>query len=143
MIHYTLTCEKAHAFDGWFRSSEDYARQEEKGLLSCPVCGSGKVGKGLMAPNVATSAEETPAGGQVLLGEREAHLRRLLKEVRDEVTRNAENVGPRFAEVARQMHDGEIEKSSVYGIASKDEVQALKEDGVEFHPLPNIPDESN
>ena len=143
MIHYTLACDKAHTFDGWFRSSEDYARQEKKGLLSCPVCGSAKIGKGRMAPNVATSAEEAPAGGQVLLGEREAHVRRLLKEVRDEVTRNAENVGPRFAEVARQMHDGEIEKSSVYGIASKDEVQALREDGVEFHPLPHITAESN
>lgn len=143
MIHYTLTCAKAHTFDGWFRSSEDYERQEKRGLLSCPVCGSAKVGKALMAPNVATSGEDAPPAAQVLLGAREARLRQLLKDVREQITKNAENVGTRFAEVARQMHEGEIEKASVYGVASPEEVRALREDGVEFYPLPTLPDEGN
>ncbi len=141
MIRYSLSCANGHAFDGWFRSSGDYDMQAERGLLDCPVCGAHKVEKALMAPSVATSEE--PAAEPALIGGREERVRAMYRMVRDEVTRNAENVGPRFAEVARQMHDGEIEKSSVYGVASSDEVRSLSEDGIEFHPLPPLPDDAN
>jgi hypothetical protein len=142
MIRYSLSCANGHAFDGWFRSSGDYDVQAEGGLLDCPVCGVHKIEKALMAPSVATSAE--PASTEaVVLGEREERLREMFRMVREEVTRNAENVGPRFAEVARQMHDGDVEKGSVYGVASADEVRALAEDGIDFHPLPPLPDEAN
>ena len=156
VIRYSLQCEQAHGFDGWFRSSDDFDGQAASGLLSCPVCGSGKVDKALMAPavrgadrgadEVPTSADErqpAPTGDVALLGEREQKLRQMLRAVREELTRNAENVGPRFAEVARQMHDGEVEKASIYGRASAEEVRALAEDGVDFHPLPGLPDEAN
>lgn len=141
MIRYSLSCTLGHAFDGWFRSSDDYEVQAQKGLLSCPMCGSHDVDKALMAPAVATT--ENKGAEQVLLGEGEERLRSMMRKLREEIISKAENVGPRFAEVARQMHDGEIEKASVYGIASPDEVRALKEDGVDFHPLPVLPDEGN
>lgn len=142
MIRYSLVCTNDHGFDGWFRSSADYDAQAEKGLLSCPVCGAREIGKALMAPAVAVSEDARPAPA-VLLGEKETRLREMIRTVRAEVTKNAENVGPRFAEMARQMHEGEVERSSIYGVASRDEVQALTEDGVEFHPLPALPDEGN
>jgi hypothetical protein len=142
MIRYALACTAGHGFDGWFRSSEDYDRQAERHLLSCPVCGSPQIEKALMAPAVST-AEAARSTEAVLLGEKEVELRDMIRKVRAEVTKNAENVGPRFAEVARQMHEGEVERASVYGIASQDEVRALAEDGVDFHPLPVLPDEGN
>jgi hypothetical protein len=141
VIRYSLSCANGHAFDGWFRSSGDYDVQAERGLLDCPVCGVHKVEKALMAPPVATS--EAQVAEPALIGGREERLRAMFRMVREEVTKNAENVGPRFAEVARQMHDGEIEKASVYGVASSEEIRALSEDGVEFHPLPPLPDEGN
>jgi hypothetical protein len=141
MIRYALSCDGGHAFDGWFRSSDDYDVQADAGLLSCPVCGSKHVEKELMAPALAASPRE--ANEHVLLGDRETHLREMIRKVREEVTKSAENVGPRFAEVARQMHEGEVEKASVYGVASPGEVRALKEDGVDFQPLPVLPDEGN
>ena len=141
MIRYSLSCANGHAFDGWFRSSGDYDVQAERGLLDCPVCGAHQIEKALMAPSVATSEEQVAE--PALIGGREERLRAMFRMVREEVTKNAENVGPRFAEVARQMHDGEIEKASVYGVASSEEVRALSEDGVEFHPLPPLPDEGN
>jgi hypothetical protein len=145
MIRYALTCNAGHGFDGWFRSGEDYDTQSERGLLSCPVCGSDEVQKALMAPAVSTQGadqREAPTEA-VLLSEKEAQLRDMIRKVRDEVTKHAENVGPRFAEVARQMHEGEIERASVYGVASAEEVRSLSEDGVEFHPLPVLPEEGN
>lgn len=137
MIRYSLACTGGHVFDGWFRSSIDYDRQAGKGLLTCPVCGSRDVGKALMAPAVATQP------GDALLGDREARIREMMAKVREELTNNAEDVGPRFAEVARKMHDGEIDKAPVYGVATGEEARALIEDGIEFHPLPPVPGKGN
>lgn len=143
MIRYSLICSAEHAFDGWFRSSADYEAQADHGLLSCPVCGSPEVDKALMAPAVPSREKDAPSEQMMLIGDRETEIRGMIKKLREEVTRNAENVGPRFAEVARQMHEGEVEKNSVYGVATPDEVRSLRDDGIEFHPLPRLPDDGN
>ncbi|MGQ4275364.1 DUF1178 family protein [Terrihabitans sp. B22-R8] len=153
MIHYALRCVNEHGFDGWFRGSEDFEKQAASGFLSCPVCGSNGVSKALMAPSVRTadasadpvpmSADAAPVQEMALLGEKEQRLRAALLHLRQEVTKNAQNVGPRFAEIARQMHEGEIEKASIYGRASAEEARALVEEGIEFHPLPAVADEVN
>jgi hypothetical protein len=156
LIRYSLICDRQHDFDGWFRSSTDFDDQAARRLLACPVCGSAAVSKGLMAPAVRTAdktADDVPTragvpmdapGSEIaLLGDKEQQLRAMLREVREAVTRNARDVGPRFAEVARQMHDGEVEHSSIYGRASPDEVRALAEDGIAFQPLPGLADDAN
>jgi hypothetical protein len=142
MIRYALACAAGHGFDGWFRSSEDYDRQADNHLLSCPICGSATIDKALMAPAVSTAEGARPSEA-VLLADKDIEIRDMIRKVRAEVTKNAEDVGTRFAEVARQMHEGEVERASVYGVASQDEVRALAEDGVEFHPLPALPDEGH
>lgn len=139
MIRYSLICAGGHGFDGWFRSSGEYDKQASKDLLACPVCGSHDVSKALMAPAVATQ----PETGQELLGDREERIREMMSKVREELTKNSEDVGPRFAEVARKMHDGEMEKASVYGVATGEETRELMEDGIEFHPLPPAPAKGN
>ncbi|WP_299479054.1 DUF1178 family protein [uncultured Roseibium sp.] len=55
MIKYSLVCDAKHGFEGWFRNSDDFESQRERKLVACPVCGSMKVEKGLMAPAVSTS----------------------------------------------------------------------------------------
>jgi hypothetical protein len=145
VIHYSLRCEAGHDFDGWFRSSADYEDQRAGDLLTCPLCGSRDISKALMAPAVQL-AEDKPASAThdvALLGERERKIREMMRHIREEVTRNARDVGPQFADMARQMHEGEIERDSIYGRASADEVRSLAEDGVEFYPLPPIVDETN
>ena len=59
------------------------------------------------------------------------------------LVQNADNVGPRFPEEARKMHYGEAEHRSIYGIASPEEAKELHEEGIEFHPLPVLPEERN
>ena len=73
----------------------------------------------------------------------ERELRAKLKELREHLTKNSENVGSKFPEVARKMHYGEIEHRSIYGEASPQEAKELHEEGVEFHPIPVLPDEHN
>jgi hypothetical protein len=152
MIRYALTCDKHHGFESWFKSSTAYDEQVARGLLVCPVCGSTKVEKALMAPTVArrerrSPAARTPAAEDkspvALISERERELRGKLKELRDELVKNADYVGPQFAEEARKMHYGEIEHRSIYGEASPEEAASLLDDGIEFHPLPYLPNERN
>src|ERR1700686_3188465 len=53
MIRYSLACNKRHQFESWFASSAAYDKQAKRGLVACPVCGSAKVEKALMAPRLA------------------------------------------------------------------------------------------
>jgi hypothetical protein len=158
MIRYALNCEHGHGFESWFQSSAAYDKQAKRALVTCPVCGSAKVEKAIMAPRLAraeateqlpaplpsTPPPAVPAKTPVaIMSPPERELRKKLKELRDHVTKNADYVGPRFPEQARKIHYGEIEHRSIYGEASADEARELHEEGIEFHPLPILPDEFN
>jgi hypothetical protein len=160
MIRYALICEKGHDFESWFQDSAAYDKQVKRGLVTCPQCGSAKVEKAIMAPRLsatakkrgapveapaATSAPTAPAPSApvAMISPQEQEFRSKLKELRDHLTKNADNVGGKFPEEARKMHYGEIEHRSIYGVASPEEAKDLSEEGIEFHPLPILPDERN
>jgi hypothetical protein len=159
MIRYALVCEKGHDFESWFQDSAAYDKQVKRKLVTCPHCGSAKVGKAIMAPRLAGArkrgaraepAAATPApenaqekAAVAMISPQELELRGKLKELRDHLTKNADHVGPKFPEEARKMHYGETEHRSIYGEASPDEARRLAEEGIEFHPLPILPDERN
>ena len=151
MIRYALRCETGHGFESWFSNSAAFDRQAARGLVTCPMCGSAKVEKAIMAPAlgagggrdavpVPAEPEKTPVA---IVSKEEGELRKKLKELRDHVVKNADYVGEKFPEEARRMHYGEIEHRSIYGEASPDAASALAEEGIEFHPLPRLPDERN
>jgi hypothetical protein len=150
MIRYALRCRKGHAFEGWFRSSEDFASTR----TACPVCGSTKVEKGVMAPQVARTDREAPipmpapAAKPVPLQLAAADPRRremiaALRELRAKVTENADYVGDKFAEEARKIHYGETDPRGIYGQATPEEAETLAEEGIDFHPLPILPEDRN
>jgi hypothetical protein len=162
MIRYSLVCEKKHDFEIWFKNSADYDKQAKRGLVSCPACGSDKVEKALMSPSLGRSAKksaiarmaeiEPPAAAPApseektpvaMVSPQEKEFRAKLKELRDHLTKNAENVGGKFPEEARKMHYGEKEHRSIYGEASPQEAKDLLDEGVELHPLPVLPEERN
>ena len=160
MIRYSLRCERGHAFESWFQSSSAYESQEKRKLVNCPVCGSAKVERAIMAPQIVskkgqdiaapapapadvTSADVTSPAPTPLLMAQERELRAKLKELRDHIVKNADNVGDRFPTEARKMHYGDIEHRPIYGEASPDEARALIEEGVEVSPLPVLPDDRN
>jgi hypothetical protein len=156
MIRYALSCNKGHGFESWFPNSAAYDKQIKRGLVACPACGSIKIEKAIMAPRLGhadtrgtspepTAASPTPetSAPVAMMSPQEVELRGKLRELRDHLTKNADNVGRSFPEQARKMHYGEIEHRSIYGEASPDEAKSLLEEGVEFHPLPTLPDERN
>jgi hypothetical protein len=159
MIRYALACDKGHAFESWFQSSAAYDKQLKRGLVTCPVCNSAKVEKAIMAPQlsgtkkrgdaltqqqVAPPATPPEASAPVaMVSPQERELRKKLKELREHLVKNADYVGKKFPEEARKMHYGDIEHRSIYGEASPDQAKELHEEGIEFHPLPVLPDERN
>jgi hypothetical protein len=150
VIHYALVCENAHKFEAWFRNAEAYDEQHRRGIVSCPICTSGVVEKALMAPAIGKAAGRV--GDKVAPPEKvsfsaghpqHAQLREALKALRNKVTSEADYVGDKFAEEARKIHFKDVEARGIYGEATPDEVSSLVEDGVDFMPLPNLPEEHN
>jgi len=165
MIRYALRCEHDHAFESWFQSSSAFDSQVKRKLVACPTCESTKVEKAIMAPRIVSkkgreSAASVPAqvppsapgpeatsaqspGPQSLVMAQERELRAKLKELRDHIVKNADNVGERFPNEARKMHYGEIEHRPIYGEASPEEARDLIDEGVEVSPLPVLPEDRN
>lgn len=141
MISFSLTCENAHEFEGWFRSNDDFQTQKKRKLVGCPVCGSHKVEKALMAPAVSTSRKQEKIALAMNAQQREALTQ--LKALSEKIRENADYVGDKFAEEARKIHFGETEARGIYGEATPDEAKSLVEEGVEFMPIPVFPEDRN
>lgn len=143
MIAFDLKCAKGHVFEAWFASSKGFERDAKAGRVECPVCGSTKVEKALMAPNIATGSaggrERPPAPTPDPQAERRAEAFRMLRELQSRIERDFDHVGERFAEEARKIHHGEVEKRAIYGSATPEESKALKDEGIEFGQIPWLP----
>ena len=159
MIHYSLVCDAAHEFDGWFRDSATFDAQASSGVVVCPHCHSTSIAKAVMAPHVArkffsrASVEEerqpSCARGQdesqpvALLDERHAQLRAMIRELRESIVASTEDMGERFPSEARKIQDGDAEPRPIRGRASLAEAKSLLEDGIEILPFPGLRGEGN
>lgn len=141
MIQYSLHCSKGHQFDAWFKNAAAYDDQQARGIVTCAVCGDGAVEKAPMAPAVARTDGDKPSMGA---GNPDAaRFRELLRAYRNRVTKDADYVGDKFAEEARKIHFEEVEARGIYGEATRDDVMGLLDDGIDFVPLPDLPEEHN
>jgi hypothetical protein len=160
MIRYRLRCKKGHEFEAWFASGAAYDSQEKRGQLACPTCGSKRVAKALMAPHVAKRARpkvrekpaEAPAEAapppaaprpetQRVAAHRE--LAAAMRKLKAEIEAKSEYVGPRFPEEARKIHHEEVPARGIHGEATAEEAKALREEGIEFFPMPVLPEDHN
>lgn len=156
MIRYNLHCDRGHTFESWFQDSSAYDGQRKRRLVDCPSCGSTKIDKAIMAPKIArggkradpeqapadTTTVPAPAATPLIMAQ-ERELRAKLRELRDHVTRNADNVGDSFPNEARKMHYGDIAHRPIYGEASPDEARAMIDEGIDVSPLPVLPEDRN
>ena len=137
MIVFELACAQGHRFEGWFASSEEFARQRERSLVTCPMCNDAHVER-IPAARVSvpkgapTEVSTTPTPATPVAAGLPSELVAQLREM----VRNTENVGRRFPEEARKIHYEEAPPRAIRGQASPEEAQALTEEGIEFAPLP-------
>jgi hypothetical protein len=141
VIHYSLVCDRSHKFDGWFASAAAYDGQKDRGLVTCPICLTTTVDKAVMAPAVSRTDNSRVS---LSIGHPEHQkLREAMMALRNKVTSEADYVGDKFAEEARKIHFKEVDARGIYGEATREEVAALVEDGVDFMPLPSVKQEHN
>lgn len=127
MIVFDLRCDPAgHVFEAWFGSSDDYESQRARGLVDCPICGSGAVEKAVMAPRISGGGDTADVKA----------LMAALATAQREMLAASEYVGPRFSEEARAIHLGEAEARSIHGQATRAEADALRAEGIGVAPLP-------
>lgn len=171
VIKYALKCSNDHLFDGWFGNSMAFDDQRDRGLISCPSCGTSDVDKTLMAPSVTgtkmqkadtenADAPQTaalpahlPGNAEILpaiipepLVHGDATMQAVvakMRELREWVEANTDNVGDRFADEARKIHFGETRARGIIGKATFEEAQELIDDGIDFLPLPALPEDNN
>ncbi len=150
MIVFDLACAQGHRFEGWFASGEEFARQREASLVRCPVCDDAAIERlpsaRVSVPKGAEGKPQPPAGNAPASGQADAVAARaaaaglpaeLVKAMR-EIVRRTENVGTRFPEEARRIHYQEAPARAIRGKASPEEAEALREEGIEFAPLPDF-----
>lgn len=159
MIVFDLACDEGHRFEGWFRSSADFAEQGDRGFLTCPQCGSSVVTKAPMAPAVPAKEnarssvssktdsrrdERQAQGGELPPAIREA-MHKLAKLQADTI-KDSTYVGDKFAEETRAMHYGEKDAALIHGKADAKEARELLDEGITVAPLLipfTPPDEAN
>ncbi|MDF8334103.1 DUF1178 family protein [Novosphingobium cyanobacteriorum] len=158
MIVFDLECRNGgHRFEGWFGSSDDFAIQQERGLLTCPTCGSADVGKAVMAPNVGRKGNQMPAMPMPVPAQADkpqamattpmppeaVAMLKAVAAMQAEALKSSTWVGDSFAEDARAMHYGEKDAAPIHGQATPDEAMALVEEGIEIAPIlfPVVPPE--
>ncbi|AXV16451.1 DUF1178 domain-containing protein [Neorhizobium sp. SOG26] len=142
MIKYSLSCENAHQFEGWFSTSADFDSQVKSGFLTCPTCHSASISKTLMSPSVSTARKKEAKREMVMDMARQEAIAKI-KQVIAEIKSNAEDVGEKFPEEARKIHYGEADARGIIGQASLVEVKELLEEGIDVAPLPVLPEDAN
>ena len=149
MIVYDLICDQSHRFEGWFGSSGHYVEQLERGLLSCPDCGSEAVTKAPMAPAVPAKgntksdslrpASDGPDVSQLSNKPLPPEVQQALTTLaaaQAKALKQSTWVGDKFAETSRKMHYGEADEKPIHGQASLEEAQGLMHEGIAIAPLP-------
>lgn len=162
MIVYDLECPaRDHRFEGWFKSSDDFARQQERGLISCPHCGSNAISKAVQAPRLSRKGNQLPeivparakpqpqpqsqphpsskpdvSAALAALPPQAADMLQALATMQTEALKSSRYVGDSFVQDARAMHYGEREVETIHGRATIAEAQELVEEGIGLVPLP-------
>ncbi len=138
---YNFCCEFGHVFEGWYRSDDAWKEDLKNGRLSCPVCGNCCIAKRPSAPNFSKVSGTTrtdvdgdvAARKQTVLRDMQARAMSVLRDV----AAQAEDVGERFPDAVRAIHDGRADRRLVKGTCSNEEAEALREEGIPVMPLPD------
>jgi hypothetical protein len=130
-----LRCARDHRFEGWFGSDDEWHSQRDGQQIECPMCGDTAIERVPSAARLNLGAA-TPSE-PVEMAKPSAAQAAWLRAMRELVART-EDVGERFADEARRIHYGEVEQRGIRGQATRQQSEALREEGIEVMPLPEV-----
>jgi len=131
---FDLRCDQHHGFEGWFASAESFESQLAQGQLQCPICGSTRIARAVSAPRLNLGAE--PPQRQVAAMPTAEQMQTLFLKLAREIVANTEDVGEKFPEEARRIHYKEAPERGIRGVTSREEADALEEEGIKVMPVP-------
>jgi hypothetical protein len=135
---FNLRCGQQHVYEGWFASEDDFVSQQERRIVACPLCGDTEAVRMPSAPRLKVSRHAAPAEAARAESSEMTLQSQWLRAMRH-VLGSTEDVGDRFPEEARRIHYGEVEERGIRGRATKEDAEALREEGIEVMALP-LPD---
>lgn len=154
MIKFALICSGGHEFESWFQNGAAFDMQAQAGLILCPVCRAPQVTKAIMSPAIANRGRDDappapaapqgePSANVALLSPRDQELRAMIEDLRKRIFEQTDDVGARFSDEARKIHQGVVPERPIHGLASFEEASALLEEGVGILPIPPLPGDYN
>lgn len=142
---FDLQCTNGHVFEGWFSSEDDFQDQQDRDLLSCPLCGETGVSKVPSAPRLnlrrgrkrgAGAGKPGPEAAEPVASVSKQALQAAWLETVRRVMAHTEDVGERFTEEARRIHYGEAAERGIRGQATREQTRELLDEGIPVLPLP-------
>ncbi len=153
MIKYKLKCKaqfcsKNKDFDGWFQNIKSYEEQKNGGLITCPTCGSDNIVKSLTAPNLKKSVSQKhdkeikkQSDSDISGIDNNKVLMTILRTLKREVQKNSTFVGDDFVQQARAMKKGTLKEKAIHGYGSNNEIEELKDEGIDVVDIPWVQDD--
>lgn len=142
MIKYNLNCDECQLFfDSWFSNSSEFDRLKRKKLVLCSNCGSAKVNKSIMSPNVSSAIEVNKTDVKEI--KFKDKIRKKILEYQKFIKKNCKYVGEDFAYEARSIHYDKKKVKAIYGKATSEEINELKEEGIQTITIPWIKETEN
>ena len=140
MIKYRLECKNClNNFDSWFASSKEFDKLKKLKLLNCNECGSTKIIKSLMSPNLNNAKKIN--NDELLKFQK---IKKKIKNYQKFIEKNFEYVGKNFSYEARSLHYSDKKgKKGIYGKAKLQEIKELNEEGIKTQVVPWIKDKDN
>tara|TARA_Y100001960_G_scaffold315548_1_gene381298 strand:- start:426 stop:848 length:423 start_codon:yes stop_codon:yes gene_type:complete len=140
MIKYNLKCKNKHEFESWFSNSKEFEKLRSKKMIECIYCKSKTIEKSIMSPLVLNKEEKI---------KKEKHLQDFKKvqkelvKIRKFLEKNFENVGKDFPREVRNVYYDNRKNKNIYGQATPEETEELKEEGIEVTSIPWIDKSDN
>ncbi len=131
MIIYDLKCDKNHKFEGWFNDRAAFESQKSKKLITCPICGSS--GVEMVPSTIAILGKDFRESEQGK--SKEVSPLKAIQLFQEYLSKNFDEVGDKFAEVALKIHSGEEGRRNIKGTTTKEDEDALREAGVQFFKI--------
>jgi hypothetical protein len=135
MIKYNLKCKNRHEFESWFLDSKEFEKLKSKKMIECIFCGTKKIEKSIMSPNVLSNEEKE---NRIKSSKNLKKVREDLLKMRNFVEKNFEYVGKDFPREVRNIYYDKKKSKNIYGKVTEEETEELKEEGIELTTIPWI-----
>ena len=133
MIKYNLKCNNKHEFESWFSNSNEFEKLKSKNLIECIYCKSKQVDKSIMSPIVLNKDEKIKKDKSL---ENFKKVKKELFKIRKFVEKNFENVGKDFPKEVRNVYYDNRKNKNIYGHATPEEAEELKDEGIDVASIP-------